>query len=431
MKKLLNLDIVVLLIIVVIFILPLAACTETDISEVASAMGISSINEEMAAAELGSVNAFVIVVQATQNSIDPDLYLRLENIADAIYSWSTAGSTCAIISVSGSPRIVETYSVPKSDAVTMQQVKDDQAFWGTKIINLVSEVTADTVEVDTLGAITKAGNWLLDQMADNKYILFIGSGIATENEFFTFTNPNLISAEPSSVAIGLSERNALTDLSGVTVIFGGLGCTEQPQSPIGAATKFKLTALYESLITQAGGDFKQVYTELGGNSANSQYSVTTVDFHEKIPLSFNEPVSFSQDEIRFIGDSAEYIDPIAVTETLKPYAQQIIDNNLNIILAGFVAGNGTTGFSYTLSIGRARAVSSSLISLGVDSSQITVVGLGGGGENWHTPDTNSSGSLIEEYAKLNRRVVMVMQGSDEAAELLGLAESISRQNEEN
>ena len=433
MKKLLSL--VALLSAMILLILPLTACSETGISEVANAMGLSAIIGETITIDSGAENAFVIAVQATQNSTDPALYLQLDNVADTIYSLSTAGSTCAIINVSGSPQIVETFSIQKSDAVTPQQVKDDQMFFGEKIITLASDVVADTNEVDTLGAITKAGNWLRDQTADNKYILYIGSAIATENDLFTFVNTDMISADSSTVAADLAQHNALPDLSGVTVIFSGLGCTEYPQSPIGASIKYRLTALYESLITHAGGDFKQVYTELGGNSANSEYSVTIIDFPEEMQLTFTEhidftePISFTQDEIRFIGDSAGYIDPEAAMETLRPYAQQIIENKLSVLLAGFVAGNGTTGFSYELSLDRAHAVCNSLISLGVDSSQITVVGLGGGGgEKWHIPDIYSSGGLIEEHAKLNRRVVMVTLGSDKAKELFSLAESISQQN---
>jgi|GEM_PF-2765197 len=425
MKKLLK--ITALILTLTLLAIPFTACSKVDISETASAMGLSAIIGEKT--DAGPVNAFVIAIQATQNSVDPDLYLNLKNITDMIFSWSSAGSICAVISVSGSPQIVDTILVPESDAVTQQQIKDDQEFWGSKIIALASEVTAAADEVDTLGALTKAGGWLRDQRADNKYILYIGSGIATQNELFSFTNSSLISADHKSVSTGLNERNALPDLSDVTVYFAGIGCTEQPQSPVGTSTKARIATLYESIIVQAGGSFSQIYTELGGRCADSEYYVTLIDFAAEESISFAEPVSFTQDEIRFRGDSAEYVDPAAAQGVLRPYAQQIIDHELRILLAGFVAGNGTEGFSYTLSLDRAQAVYDSFVSLGVNANQITVVGLGGGGgERWHTPDTDRSNGLIEECAKLNRRVVMALIDSDDAKELLELSGAIAQKN---
>ena len=391
------------------------ACKEDSDSPLSS---FSFIREPV---DMGPANAIAIVVQATENSADPELFLRQKDIIDLISSWATPESSCVFISVSGESIVVDTFNVPESDAVDDNQVADDRAYWANKIIDIASEITANANEVDTLTALIKAGNWLRDKNNENKYILYIGSGIATQNELFTFTNPGLISTEPKQIIDQLNTRYSLPYLDGVTVWFAGLGCTVRPQEPVGTNMN-SIRKLYETLVIHSGGNFKQIYAELGGKSAQSDFSVTPVSFPSELPLvfmpsepiraeAFTKPQMITEEQVRFIGDSADYVDEAAALTVLSPIADYMIATpSFNLLLIGTTAGDENSQVSQRLSEDRANTVKNTLVSLGVPSDRIFTLGLGSV-DPWHIYGLGTTSS----EAAQNRKVVLISADSPDAS----------------
>ena len=413
MKKVLNSSLTVL---VALFVLITSASCDAE-----NKPNLASFGLAREAVETGPPNAIAIVIQATENSADPDLFLRQKDVVDLLSTWATPLSDCVFISVCGDSQVVDTMSIPKSNALDRSQADSDRTFWAKKIIGIASEVTALADEVDTLSALIKAGSWLRDKSTVNKYLLYIGSGIATQNDLFSFTDPGLIASDPAHTVGQLEARNSLPYFDGVTVWFVGLGCTVRPQEPVGTNMS-SLRTLYETLITESGGDFRQLYAELGGQSAESDYSVTLVSFPAELPLvfvpsepiqanSFSKPQIITEEQVRFVGDSAEYVDEAAALSVLSPIADYMIANpDFSLLLIGTTAGDDHSPIGQELSENRAAAVKRTLVSLGVSEDRVYTLGLGSA-DPWHIYGLGTAGP----EAAQNRKVVLISADSPDAA----------------
>ena len=420
MKKLLNSSIIAIT--AILLTLALASCS------LSGNPGFAAIGLPAQAQEARPVNAFSIVIQATRNSVNPDVYIRLKEVADLISSWATPNSSCIFISVSGEPLVLDTFTIPESDALDQAQADDDRAYWADKISGIASEVKATAPEVDTLSALVKAGNWLRDKKADNKYLLYIGSGIATQNDLFSFVDPGLIITDPEKTIGQLSERDALPYLDGVTVWFVGLGCTEQPQEPVGT-NMTKLRVLYMALVTGSNGRFEQLYADLGGKGSESEFYVTPVTFPAVTTLEFDPAVIIEQDafltpqiiteeKVRFIPDSDQYADPEAALSVIAPIADYMKATPcFRMLLIGTTAGDENSQAARILSEDRAKAVKDTLVSLGVPEGNILTLGLGSA-DPWHIYGVGTSGA----EAAQNRKVVLISADSPDAVDLLALME---------
>ena len=120
-------------------------------------------------------------------------------------------------------------------------------------------------------------------------------------------------------------------------------------------------------------------------------------------------VSFKEDSIKFIPDTADFYDNSAAKNKISEIAGFLNRNKeKNFVLAGSTATVGSDKTNKKLSLERARAVKTVLTDeFGIDGDRIKCIGLGCETDNrFRIPDIDENGELIEKYAKENRAVFL-------------------------
>lgn len=289
------------------------------------------------------------------------------------------------------------------------------------------EVIADDEEVDYLKSIQLCARSLssLDGY-DSKVMIVVGTGLSTAG-VLDFRN-NLLMADPDAVANALEEQGEIPSLEGIRVYWQQLGDTAAPQPELNGRQKQTLEDIWRAVIRRGGGEVEfdeMIYKPVAGDIAFPQVSVVDIpsapvigfdasQMETESPSPFQEPVSLSEEQICFVGDSARYVDPAEAREVLSPIAEILISNpDVCLLLCGCIAGDGTTQYGMDLSLQRAEAVRETLMELSVPGKQLMVIGLGTNNP-WHIKNAGYSGELAAQ----NRRVVLLNAETTLAQELM-------------
>ncbi len=349
----------------------------------------------------------------------PKLSFTSESIQKAIYDACYSYGDVSTFTVEGTPKPQGDYSIKQPDKSITDTKRKQLARHNTNsIIYDCSLAAATTEEVDTLSALRLSANALQASSVSNKEMLVYDSGLCTTGVLSQISN-DVLSANPELITEKLEDIHSLPDLKGVTVKWVGLGAVSGEQSEIPDSYKHKLKALWTTIIVASGGKVEFDTTPVYGEEAEGLPDVSTVPFvQDSLNIDFSEvtavkePIKFDESTIKFVADSAEFIDPATAREALTPIAEFLIDNpTFNIIVAGTTA---SAGDGYTLSFKRAQACKDVLLSMGADVDQIECIGLGSSDNCFHIDDLDSNGKLIEEHAKLNRAIYIFSADSDVA-----------------
>jgi outer membrane protein OmpA-like peptidoglycan-associated protein len=261
----------------------------------------------------------------------------------------------------------------------------------------------------------------------SKTIVMIGTGLSTQG-IMNFKN-NLLSVEPEAVIDMLEEKEEIPDLSGITVVWQQLGDVAAPQQELSQRQYKRLEELWGGIVERGGGEF--VYNEIMPLPANEDASfpeVDVVDLPAEAPIAFSEdmfesedentldqPVMLTEKQVRFVPDSASYLDEKSALKTIRPIADYLVKyDQKSILLAGTTAGDEDNEESRVLSQKRAETVKASLVAMGINESRIQTIGLGSS-DPWHVPGAGFDGPI----ASGNRKVVIMDISSDDARKILG------------
>ncbi len=342
-----------------------------------------------------------------------------ENVQEPIYEACYSYGDISVFTVEGMPKPHCDYDITEPDKSITDTKRKQLARQNTNsIIYECSRAAATSEETDTLAALILAANSLQASSASDKEMLVYDSGLCTTGLLSQASN-DVLSADPELVAEKLGNTHSLPDLSGVTVKWIGLGAVSGEQSEIPDSYKYKLKKLWTAIILASGGEVDFDTSPVYGEEAEGLPDVSTVSFvQDSLDIDFSdtaavkEPVRFDESSIKFVADSAEFINPVVAREALMPIAEILADNpTFNIIVAGTTA---SVGDGYTLSFKRAQACKDILVSMGADGGNIECIGLGSSDNCFHVDDLDSNGELIEEYAKLNRAIYIFAADSDAA-----------------
>lgn len=334
----------------------------------------------------------------------------------------------SIISVDGTPDLIAEGSFAIEERFRNADASLLAREAQTKAVNLLmelSEVRANTPEVDTLEAIRLAGRTLSDAPEGaNKTILVIDTGLSTTG-LLPFGN-NLLSAEPSLIADMLEEKQALPDLTGTHVIWQQLGDVGAPQEDLTPKQRSRLKSVWVEILTRSGATCEILDSvPNSGTLSDNLPEVSIVEFPDELPIyfeetldsgstAFYEPVVLDESRVQFIPDSSEYLDRSAAETVIAPIAEfMLAHEDISLLLVGTTAGDGQTDKTLALSQSRANTVRNTLISFGVSGSRIVALGMGSE-DPWHI-DGLGTGDL----ASPNRKVVILDVDSDAAKDLLG------------
>lgn len=356
--------------------------------------------------------------------------LNVNTLYDKVYNACLSYGSVAAVVVDGEGRVAADYQInPPQVQVDRQKAKQIAEANTAQILQSLSSVSAEVPEADALSALWLGRDLLVDKAEPRKELVVVDSLLSTTG-LLDFSASNLIEQEPEIIVAQLRERRAIPDLSGVDVKLLGLGQTCGEQAKLTPDYTYRLQAIWLAILDAAGCRSVEVSsTPLGGAEPEGLPYVSSVPVIED-SLSFDstaipEVIRFDDEtSLRFHGDSARFVDRVQAEETVRPIAQVLRDNpTAGILLAGMTASVGGDGLE--LSLARAEAVKTLLVGEGVPPEQITCLGLGRRENCLRVEDLDSAGRLIENQAKRNRAVFLLLRGSATARTLLTQAGEVT------
>lgn len=372
-------------------------------------------------------------------------------LTDSIYESCYTYGTVTIIVADGEPYVAADYNVKKPkaniDNSKRKMLAEENA---ATIIKKLYSFAAKTPEVDTLSALTIAGDKLNASDCSVKKVILDDSGLSSTG-LLNFASSQLIEEDPANIVKQLEDRKAIPNLNGINVEVIGLGQTSGDQTALTTALKAQLTAIWQAILSSSGATVTINTTPLTiKDSKASLPAVSTITIikdslvftaptyveetsveettpAEETPVTpietpvtpvIEEVVRFDETNVKFKSNTAELADKEKAVTALKPIGE-ILKNNpdLTVYLAGMTASTGGDGKQ--LSLERAKTVKSLLLEMGAADTQVSCVGLGRSENFLRVNDLDKDGNLVESKAKLNRAVFLF--GSDsETAKKLGL-----------
>ncbi len=274
----------------------------------------------------------------------------------------------------------------------------------TAIEELLGAAQARTPEVDLLAAMGLAAEQLAGSTGPRTMVV-LDSGLSTAGAL-DFTTSGLIDAHPQEVADALRDAGQLPDLTGISVVFHGLGRTAAPQAELDAIRRSQLGAIWTEVALEAGAS--TVHVEQGAAvetaAATSLPPVSTVDPGPGFVCS-GETMTISGGPFAYQPNSDQFIDPPTTMAVLRGIAEQLRDRNITATLFGTTASVGEPADQVRFSDERAQAVADVLIELQVPIPQLHVEGLGSDFPGF-VADRDAQGRLLPAAAALNRTVMV-------------------------
>ena len=331
-------------------------------------------------------------------------------VEEAFYHSTTSAY---IIECDGDPYLVkkDTYE-PLGKGYTNSSRKRNIRDACASFANAIDHAAPKTPEVDLLAALNMASN-IFKSKPDSAKVLLIARNIFMTSGVGDLTS-GALEADANTVIQEIQAAGAIPDLTGVTVFADHLYEAGGSQPKLGYAQQASMKAIASELFNTSGATIGSLFSipVVAGDEVDTSLPKCTVITPKIETISFSEPVTLSEEEVKFIGDKAEYVSPDKVRSVLQPYADALRDSNESVYLIGSTA-TGQSKYCQELSMKRAEKVKKTLVSLGVDSSKLHCVGLGCEAPD-RVPDTDASGHLVESEASKNRKVVITSVGSEYA-----------------
>lgn len=249
---------------------------------------------------------------------------------------------------------------------------------------------------------------------DNGLVLVVGSGLS-DSQPLNFTQGDLLHADPMDVVEGLERGRSFVpgELSGVTVVWSGIGATASPQTPLDASEKSNLEAIYRTVLQQMGAQVRFDNSISNGDSVRTEYEVDLVSVNG---ISGGLMVfKLGEDSIEFRQDTASLVDEAAAKAALVGVIQAYQScPAVKVTIEGYqaVADGGSDGGMYSeLSQSRADTVKRLLVSEGLAEDQVNSLGKGTSDFEGRVNEYDSDGKWSEDLARQNRVVLIHMDGA--------------------
>ncbi|MGH3915901.1 MAG: OmpA family protein [Pseudonocardiaceae bacterium] len=345
----------------------------------------------------GAPGALAVIVGAHANMVAPSL---IDAVQSEIDTASDLGSPVTLIVPDGTPTVSETLDLATPNDNPLY--KQDQV---TQLNKLIDTTRADSPEVDLLAALSLAARSVTEALGPQT-IIVIDSGLQTAGALrFQDQDGALLSANPSEVVDLLRRTQQLPDLSGIRVVFTGLGDTAAPQQALSQPARAVLVELWTAIVTAAGGSAEIVQAPLPSTRTLDELppvSIVPIAARSLGPL---PSVTVLRDgTVGFLPDQAVFRDPATAREVLADYAREITGGK-RAVLTGTTSSAGEAAGRLALSRDRATAVRELLISLGAPADRIEARGLGSDFPTY-LPDRDAAGNLDPVAAAQNRQVII-------------------------
>ena len=362
-----------------------------------------------------------------------------KEIFDICYNYGTVSYAL----MQGSPEIGAICNIDPPSITVDKEKRTQIANRETKkIIEEMSTIQPVREEVDILGSIKLASNDLKAKPESVKRLVIISNFISTTG-LLDFTTGELIMQDPGYIADQLVAAHAVPDLSFVdSITIYGFGQTcGSGQAKLTDDFILRMKELYLAIFEAGGCDRNKVHlndTPLENIVPSGLPHVAAVPVPD-VTIAYAEPTAAPTaeptatplpteepliepvnliEDLHFVGDSAELIDPDLAISKLEDVAEIIITHpECRFILIGGCAGDRSTeedSFGWQLSCDRAKTIYDLLLLLGVPASQVDMIGRGSLAPR-HVPGLGTG-----DAGRLNRVVWIYNIGSPEVQELMEL-----------
>ncbi|MEU4526101.1 OmpA family protein [Amycolatopsis sp. NPDC024027] len=311
----------------------------------------------------------------------------------------------SLVTIDGRPGLAKRVTAKQLTANGAAHDESVQLLLGT-LKSDAAAVRAVFPEADLLGALDTAAR--SNKPQNSGTIIAFDSGLSTTGGV-KFDSTTTIDADAKDLLQHLDAAGYLPDLSGITVVFVGLGETSPPQDPLRPAQRKHLSNLWEAVARHAGAQCvatvdepAQVGVPLGVPPVRSvhippppQAAASGAD--DSFVLSTNG-------ELQFLPESAKFENPTAAAQALESIAKAISGPGVRqATITGTTADIGSKNLQRSLSAARARAVADLLVQAGVPADRMTTRGVGSDFPEY-VPDHSPGGTPLPGPAQQNRTV---------------------------
>ncbi len=379
----------------------------------AAGMLTGCAQEEASGASQPESAAFVVGAHA--NAPLP----KVDAAADYLAAAVDTNGYVEVVSAEGQPRSAVAGAIVGSTANTESKRAQENDQWKAALPGYLSEVRAQTPEVDTLASIELAARALSEAPGTHR-IVVMDSGLSTTGAL-DFTQGALIEADASEVAAWLSDNDELPDLSGMALDWYYLGDVAAPQADLTPSQRDNLRAIWQAILEACGATVTFHDTTPATDAAEGLSSVSAVDLPERpsmpdtLTAGESVQVEFTESDVKFEGDSAEFVDIDQARAAVAECAQVMEENsNVTCLVEGTTAsadpsqGEAGEQFVRDLSQKRADAVAQLLVEAGANPDAIQTRGCGDDHAS-HVEDRDGDGLLIPSKAAQNRKVIITLQ----------------------
>ena len=391
--------------------------------------GCSMMNDNTSQKQTPLWIAIIIGNHANSQQLNLNSTTVTRLIGQAAGSYGSA----AVIVADGQPdlRCLQTFDIPdqykQADEIKLRSDAGNRA---AAMIASIQNFRAEDPEVDVLESLWQAVRSLSSAPdGSERVICVLDTGLSTAG-LLDFRN-NLLNADPDEIAALLDQKQAIPDFSGITVIWQHLGDVSSPQNRLAHAQVEQLKTIWTAILEKTGAavEFSNDVPVSSALSNDKYPAVSVVDLPGEVSLAFDpdddmdfaEPLFIDEKQIKFIGDTADFLDSDAASAVISPVASYMKSHpDFKLLLIGTTAGDANNEFCLNLSESRALAVENLLVSLGVLQENISAIGLGNS-DPWHIKDIDPGGSWIDAYAARNRKVVLLDANSPFARDMLDKA----------
>lgn len=326
-----------------------------------------------------------------------------ESLRTELGQAAAAKRNISVVSVEGTPRVVFDQPFRGTGGNGGSQNREKAAYLTALSTAFAVRAKAVTPEANLLVALDKG-----TRTAPGGTVVVADSGLQTAGALrYQDGDGALLGAQPDEVATELKRDGQLPDLTGRRVVLLGLGDTVAPQTPLSPGQRAAVRATWRTIAQSAGAACVAVLDDLqDGKVAGPLPPVSTVPVPTPPKVrSCGRTVLDERGDVRFVRDSASFIDAAAARATIATVADVMRAGRQTATLTGSTATSGSRAGRLALSEQRAGAVKAVLVDLGIASSRITTRGVGAEGPD-HIPDVDARGTLLPGPAARNRAVAV-------------------------
>ncbi len=360
-------------------------------------------------------SASCILYGNTKNVGEPDSQVLLKEITQM----ANNKTDCSVIVIDGSPDYISyknTIEFPETFSFIKEE--NDNDFLNQVVSDIKRESIPRTDEINIINALFAAEKTLSKTNISDKKIILFSSGISTDGILDFSKNPDLLNEKPKTIVKMLKENKSLPNLTGITVIWHGLGVVEEPQENLTISEQKKLEKIWKSILEACNVNMDDSDIKLDIGNMNDQEHIAQIKSNFPIVsvACFTDEIVFMEENIGFVEETAEFKNKEKAKRKLSAYVKFLKDSNYKqFYVIGSTASDGDNQGCIDLSEDRAKAVKDVLVKLGVPASNLKIYGIGredySGEYKWRVNDLDKNGKLIPKAAQSNRKVVIVKASS--------------------